>query len=53
MTAVGNTNSRYFRWGFLGEYGQFESIAQPVLEVLNTAGGVATHEGYLDLIKVR
>lgn len=53
MTASGNANSRYFRWGFLGEYGQFESIAQPLIEVLNTAAAVTVHEGYLDLIKVR
>lgn len=53
MTAVGNQNYQGFRWGFLGEYGQFESIAQPLLEVINTVGAVVVHEGYLDLIKVR
>lgn len=53
MTAVGNQNSQWFRNGFLGEFGQFESIAQPLIDVLNSASGVVVHEGYLDLIKVR
>jgi hypothetical protein len=51
-TANGGFNSRWYRWGQLGEFGQFESIAQPLAEVLFTAA-TANPEFYLDLVQVR
>jgi hypothetical protein len=49
--SVGLFNGDYFRHGNMGEFGRFDSIAQPQVEVFGT--GVASNpEVYLDLIKV-
>ena len=42
----------YFQRGYLGELGQFESTAQPQIEVFGL-GAAAPSEVYLDLIKIR
>lgn len=51
-TANGSQHTRYFRHGFLGEFGQFESFAPPQAEVLFTAA-TANPELYLDIVQVR
>lgn len=43
-----------FRYGRLGEWGQFENTAQPTIQVFGTAtGGTGTQQGVLDLVKIR
>lgn len=51
-TSVANKPDPMFRGGQLGEWGQFESTAQPYIELLGTAAPT-TQTIYLDLIKVR
>lgn len=51
-TAVGNQMTRYFRYGFLGEFGQFESFAPPQMEVLQTAA-TTNPECYWDIVQTR
>jgi hypothetical protein len=51
-TAISGYPGDYFRHGYLGEFGQFESIAQPQIEILSV-GAQANPDIYLDLIKVR
>jgi hypothetical protein len=52
LPSLGAQGTRYFRWGFLGEFGQFEQFAPPQVEILNSAA-VANPEIYLDVIEVR
>ncbi len=42
----------YFRYGLMGEYGQFESFALPQIEVLGNPPAAAT-EGFFDIVPVR
>lgn len=42
---------RFFENGYMGEYGQFASVAQPLLEVLS-ATGVSLFDVWLQLIKL-
>lgn len=51
-TANGSQATRYFRYGYLGEIGQFESFAPPQLEVLQT-GATTNPEGYFDIVNIR
>lgn len=51
-TAIGQYSNPDFRYGRLGELGQFESTALPNLDIFNSAA-TANPEGYLDLIKIR
>lgn len=51
-TAVGNQGTRYFRWGYMGAYGEFESYAPPVPEILQT-GATTNPEGLLDIVPIR
>lgn len=51
-TAVSNKPDRMFRGGQLGNWGEFESTAIPLIELLGNAAPV-TQTLYLDLIKVR
>lgn len=48
--ANGSENFRYYRYGYLGPFGQFPNTALPTVEVLFTAA-TATPEGYFDLVK--
>jgi hypothetical protein len=50
--ANGGQHSRYFRYGRLGVYGEFESFVPPNLEALFTAA-TATPEVYLDIVQIR
>lgn len=43
----------YFRNGALGKFGEFESTAQPSLEVFGLVAGAETLAAYLDLIRIR
>jgi hypothetical protein len=47
--AVGSEHSRYFRYGYLGEFGRFQNTALPLFEELATG---ANSDGYFDLVKV-
>jgi hypothetical protein len=49
---VGGEGTRWFRWGFMGEFGQFESFAAPAVEHMNTAA-TAVVDGFADLVLVR
>lgn len=49
---TGNYIGDYFHRGYMGELGQFESTAQPAIEMFSL-GAAAPSEVYLDLIKVR
>jgi hypothetical protein len=42
----------YFENGYLGELGQFASVAQPLLEVFGQAAGAVTYDVYLQLLKL-
>jgi len=55
IAGTGNTfiNSRYFRWGNLGEWGQFESFATMQLDTFGSAAGAQTIDVTLDLIRIR
>jgi hypothetical protein len=46
-------NSRYFRWGNLGEWGQFESALLPSIDGLGLAAGAQTIDLTIDLVRVR
>jgi len=50
--AFGNYPGDYFRRGYIGEFGQFESVAQPQIDVFAITA-VANPEVYMDLIKIR
>lgn len=50
--AFGNFPGDYFHRGYMGEFGQFESVAQPLIDVFCIVA-TANPEVYLDLIKVR
>lgn len=45
-------DTRYFRWGYLGVLGEFESFAPPTVEQLMTAA-TANPEGFIDIVNVR
>lgn len=49
---VGFRNSRYFRYGLLGEFGRFQSIAQPLVEVWSQAGASTSVQGWWDIIRL-
>jgi hypothetical protein len=49
---LGAQGTRYFRMGYLGVFGEFESVAPPVVECLNSAA-VANPEVYLDIVRLR
>lgn len=51
-TADGQQQTRYFRHGFLGEFGQFESFAPPQLEVIQT-GATTNPLLYMDIVQTR
>jgi hypothetical protein len=51
-TANGSEHVRYHRYGFLGEYGRFESFAPPQVEVLQT-GATTNPDVYMDVIQTR
>jgi len=55
LAGTANTfiTSRYFRWGNLGEWGQFESFAIPQIDTLGSAAGAQTIDVTMDLIRVR
>lgn len=42
-----------FRYGGMGELGQFENTAQPTLEIFSLEGTAATQTIILDLVKIR
>lgn len=50
-TGAGNQDTRYFRWGYLGVFGQFVTPAPPQVEVFWTAA-TATPEFYLDITQL-
>lgn len=50
--AQGQYAGREFRRGYLGEFGQFDSVAQPLIEMF-PSGALATPDIFLDLIRVR
>lgn len=52
LPSLGAQGTRYFRFGYLGSFGEFENVAPPVVEILNSAA-VANPEVYLDIISVR
>jgi hypothetical protein len=52
-TTNGYINSRYFRWGNLGEWGQFESALLPSIDGLGSAAGAQTIDLTMDLVRVR
>ncbi len=41
-----------FRYGNMGEFGQFVNTALPQLEIFTNAAGAVSPECYLDLIKI-
>jgi hypothetical protein len=51
-TSLVTQGTRYFRHGYLGEFGRFESFQPPQIEMLNTAA-TANPEGYLDIVLTR
>lgn len=50
-TAVGGNMPDFFQNGYMGEFGQFASVAQPLLEVFSTTG-VSLFDVYLQLLKI-
>lgn len=52
VPSAGLFSGDQFRLGYYGEYGQFESVAQPTVEIMSIAA-VTNPEFYLDLVKVR
>jgi hypothetical protein len=48
---VANQGTRYFRWGYIGVYGEFESYAPPVPEHFGPA--TANPEGLIDIVPLR
>ncbi len=50
--ALGQYAGREFRRGYLGDFGQFDSVAQPLIEMF-PSGALATPDIFLDLIRVR
>lgn len=51
-TAVSNKPDPTFRGGELGVFGEFESTAQPLLDIFANAAGI-TQTVYLDLVQIR
>lgn len=51
-TANGSQGTRYFRYGYLGEFGRFESFAPPQVEVLQT-GATTNPDVYWDIVQTR
>lgn len=51
-TNTGQSDSELFRFGNQGEFGQFESFALPVLEIMD-AGPTANPEVFFDIVNVR
>lgn len=49
---VNGTQRDIFRYGRLGNWGQFENTAQPSLEIFSVGGTATTQTGTMDLIKV-
>ncbi len=45
-------NSRYFRWGNLGAWGEFETFALPQVDIWNSAGGTNAMDITMDLVRV-
>lgn len=50
--STGQTDTPMFRFGAMGEYGQFESFALPALEIMD-AGPTANPEVFFDIVPVR
>lgn len=46
------TNSRVFRNGRLGNWGQFKNTAQPTLEIFSASGGATSQVGVIDLVRI-
>jgi hypothetical protein len=46
-------NWEWFRYGVMGEYGQFESFALPQTEVLGNAAPTAATQSFFDIVDVR
>lgn len=42
-----------YRYGRLGEWGQFENTAQPTIEIFSMGGATGTNTGVMDLVKIR
>lgn len=42
----------YFENGYLGEFGQFASVAQPLLEIFAQVAGATTYDVFLELLKI-
>lgn len=51
-TVGGFNQANHFRSGELGDWGQFDSIAQPQIELLGTTAGSQTATVILDLVQV-
>jgi hypothetical protein len=52
-TAASYINTRYQRWGALGEWGQFESALLPNIDTISSSGGSVTIDVTLDIVRVR
>jgi hypothetical protein len=50
---VAGINSRYFRWGNLGVWGEFETFALPQLSIQASAAAATAHTLVLDIVRVR
>jgi hypothetical protein len=50
--SFGADESNYFENGYLGEFGQFASIAQPLLEIFSNTAGAVTPDVFLQLLKL-
>jgi len=46
-------DTRYHRWGNLGEWGQFETFALPQLDTFGSSAGAQTIDLSLDIVRVR
>lgn len=50
---VAGINSRYFRWGNLGVWGEFETFAIFQLSIQASAAATTTHTGFADIVRIR
>lgn len=50
---VAGINSRYFRWGNLGVWGEFETFALPQLSIQASAAAATAHTLFLDIVRIR
>jgi hypothetical protein len=50
---VAGINSRYFRWGNLGVWGEFETFALPQLSIQASAAAATAHTLFMDIVRIR